>query len=206
MIEKHFDLCTEIAADLQEVRQIWVPSKNLSYIETNQGELIFFSSQFKYQVLGKPSVRLDENFLKDMNVNAKILASEISEQMARYKEDKVTITTSQEWLAHVDAFMSMIDGKCKSLNEAYIWRVEIQMWVELLENQSNPIFQDLAIFLKCHLNSNEDLDGSQDNHHCRELLESEIESANQLAEYLLNHSNDVLREAAERVTEWIASH
>ena len=206
MIEKHFDLCTEIAADLQEVRQIWVPSKNLSYIETNQGELIFFSSQFKYQVLGKASVRLDKNFLKDINVNAKILANEISAQMARFKEDKVPITTSQEWLAHVDSFMSMIDGKCKSLNEAYIWRVEIQMWVDRLQKEENPIFQDLALYLKCHLNSDKDLEGPKDNHYSRELLESEIESAKLLAEYLRSHSNYLLRETAEWIPEWIASH
>ena len=206
MIEKHIGLCTEVAANLQEVRQIWLPSKSLSCIETNQGELVFFSTRDRYQVIGRPSVWLDDNFLKDMNNNAKTLANEITAQVASFRKDGIPIITTPQWLAQMDNFMSIKNERYESLNTADIELVETQMWVELLENQSNPIFQDLAIFLKCHLDSDREVEGSQDNQHYRELLESEVKIANQLAEYLHNHSNEVLREAAEWIPQWIVTH
>ena len=85
-------------------------------------------------------------------------------------------------------------------------KLEIRMWVEFLEIQENPIFQDLASFLNCHLNDNKDPGSAQSNPHFRELLELEINAANNLADFLANHSNELLREGADWIPQWMAAH
>ena len=85
-------------------------------------------------------------------------------------------------------------------------KLEIKMWAKFLETQENPIFQDLASFLNCHLNDNRVAESAQSNPHFRELLESEIDAANKLADFLANHSNELLREGADWIPQWIGVH
>lgn len=85
-------------------------------------------------------------------------------------------------------------------------KLEIKLWVDHLETQDNPIFQDLAGFLKCHLEEDEEVENNAEKPHFRELLASEIEGANKLADFLANHSNDLLREGADWIPQWIDAH
>lgn len=85
-------------------------------------------------------------------------------------------------------------------------KLEIKLWVDHLETQDNPIFQDLASFLKCHLEQDGEVENNAEKPHFRELLASEIEAANKLADFLANHSNDLLREGADWIPQWIDAH
>jgi len=85
-------------------------------------------------------------------------------------------------------------------------KLEIKLWVDHLETQDNPIFQDLAGFLKSHLEEDEEVENNAEKPHFRELLASEIEGANKLADFLANHSNDLLREGADWIPQWIDAH
>jgi hypothetical protein len=84
-------------------------------------------------------------------------------------------------------------------------KVEIQIWADFLRDQENPIFQDVATFLDCHLDEGGNFDNPK-KHLFRELLKSEIESAYKLAEFFSHHSNDLLLETAEWLPEWVESH
>jgi hypothetical protein len=85
-------------------------------------------------------------------------------------------------------------------------KLEIKLWADHLENQDNPIFQDLTGFLKYHLEEDGEVEHAIEKPHYRELLTSEIEAANKLADFLANHSNDLLREGADWIPQWIDAH
>ena len=87
-----------------------------------------------------------------------------------------------------------------------IEKLEIEKWANFLETQENPIFQDFAVFLNCHLNEDEDAESDQIQPHFRELLKSEIDAANKLGDFLADHSNDLLREGAEWIPQWLEAH
>jgi hypothetical protein len=82
-------------------------------------------------------------------------------------------------------------------------KLEIKLWVDFLETQENPIFQDLAVFLNCFLNDDEEVKDDRNPTTFRELLPSEIDAANKLADFLANHSNELLCEGAEWITQWM---
>lgn len=90
--------------------------------------------------------------------------------------------------------------------EEDIEKKEIKMWAEALETQDNPIFQDLVMFLNCFLDNDQEPENLSEKPHYRELLKTEIDAANKLANFLGNHSNDVLREGADWIPQWMADH
>jgi hypothetical protein len=126
--------------------------------------------------------------------------------VGEYRREGRVIISAEAWLAKVDAF----ELKRREWNNR-LWledpeKLEIERWANFLETQENPIFQDLASFLNCHLNVNKAVESAQSNPHCRELLESEIDAANKLADFLANHSNELLREGADWIPQWMEAH
>lgn len=87
-----------------------------------------------------------------------------------------------------------------------IEKLEIEKWANFLETQENPIFQDFAAFLNFHLDNDKGAENLPDKPHFRELLETEIDEANKLGDFLANHSNDVLREGADWIPQWVGAH
>ena len=169
-------------------------------------ELVYISNSEKYQILGEESVKWSEEHFIDIDKTAERLAMEVSEQVEEYRREGRVIISAEAWLAKVDAF----ELKRREWNNR-LWledpeKLEIERWANFLETQENPIFQDLASFLNCHLNVNKAVESAQSNPHCRELLESEIDAANKLADFLANHSNELLREGADWIPQWMEAH
>ena len=169
-------------------------------------ELVYISNSEKYQILGEESVKWSEEHFIDIDKTAERLAMEVSEQVGEYRREGRVIISAEAWLAKVDAF----ELKRREWNNR-LWledpeKLEIERWANFLETQENPIFQDLASFLNCHLNVNKAVESAQSNPHCRELLESEIDVANKLADFLANHSNELLREGADWIPQWMEAH
>ena len=169
-------------------------------------ELVYISNSEKYQILGEESVKWSEEHFIDIDKTAERLAMEVSEQVEEYRREGRVIISAKAWLAKVDAF----ELKRREWNNR-LWledpeKLEIERWANFLETQENRIFQDLASFLNCHLNVNKAVESAQSNPHCRELLESEIDAANKLADFLANHSNELLREGADWIPQWMEAH
>ena len=169
-------------------------------------DLVYISNSEKYKILGEESVKWSEEHFIDIDKTAERLAIEVSEQVKEYRREGRIIINTEAWLAKVDAF-ELIRREWNN----QLWledpeKLEIERWANFLETQENPIFQDLASFLNCHLNVNKAVESAQSNPHCRELLESEIDAANKLADFLANHSNELLREGADWIPQWMEAH
>ena len=169
-------------------------------------ELVYISNSEKYQILGEESVKWSEEHFIDIDKTAERLAIEVSEQVKEYRREGRIIIDTEAWLAKVDAFELIRREWNKQLWLEDPEKLEIERWANFLETQENPIFQDLASFLNCHLNVNKAVESAQSNPHCRELLESEIDAANKLADFLANHSNELLREGADWIPQWMEAH
>ncbi len=206
MFGNDFDVCMDVAENLSGVHHIWVAGGNFSYIALNKGGVIFTSNPEKFQVLGQPSVKWNENHFINMNETGKRLAMEILEQVGEYKREGEVIISAEELLAEVDAFESKKHEWRKRLWVDDIEKLEIERWANFLETQENPIFQDFAEFLNCYLDNDKEAENLPDKPHFRELLESEIDAANKLADFLANHSNDTLCEGAYWIPQWIECH
>jgi hypothetical protein len=196
-------VCMDIAENINGAHHIWVPGKNVSYISLNSDELIFTCNQIKYQVLGHPSARWNTEHFVNIDETAKGLATQILEQVEEYRKEGRVIIGAKEWLAEVEAFyLKEIDWRNRLWVDD-IDKLEIKLWVDFLETQENPIFQDLAVFLNCFLNDDEEVKDDRNPTTFRELLPSEIDAANKLADFLANHSNELLCEGAEWITQWM---
>ena len=206
MFGDNFKVCMDIAENINGAHHRWLVGINISYISLNSDELVFTSNQEKYQVLGHPFVKWNKEHFINIDETAKRLTEEILEQVGEYKrEGKVAITT-EEWLAEVEAFKSKKLEWRKRLWVDDIEKLEIEKWANFLETQENPIFQDFAAFLNYHLDNDKEAENLPEKPHFRELLETEIDTANKLADFLANHSNDVLREGADWIPQWVADH
>ena len=206
MFGYHSQVCMIIAEKLSSSHHYYIAKKNLSYISLNTGELVFTCNQAKFQVLGLPSVKWDKEHFIDIDKTANELVMEILKQAGEYEKGRKPIINAEAWFAEVGAFESK---KCES--DIQLWvddsgKLEIQIWVNFLDTQDNPIFQDLAIFLKCFLEGDVEVENIVEKPHYRELLGSEIEAANKLADFLANHSNDLLCEGADWIPQWIDAH
>ncbi len=180
-------------------------NKGIGYIVSGR-ELVYISNSKKYQILGKESVKWSEEHFIGIDETAKKLAREVLEQVQEYRREGKVIISAEAWLAEVDAFESK---RCEWNNQLWLEdlkKLEIESWANFLETQENPIFRDLASFLNCFLNDNKEAESAQSNPHFRELLESEIDAANKLADFLANHSNNLLREGADWIPQWMAAH
>jgi len=206
MFGNDFEVCMDVAENLSGVCHIWVAGGNFSYIALNKGGVIFTSNPEKFQVLGQPSVKWNENHFINMNETGKRLAVEILEQVGEYEREGEVIISAEELLAEVDAF----ESKKREWNKQFwvddIKKLEIEKWANFLETQENPIFQDFAVFLNCHLNEDQDAESDQIQPHFRKLLKSEIDAANKLGDFLADHSNELLREGAEWIPQWVGAH
>ena len=206
MFGDNFKVCMDIAENISGAHHIWLVGINSSYISLNSGELIFTSNQEKYQVLGHPFVKWNKQHFINIDETAKRLTGEILEQVGEYKREGKVMISAEEWLAGVEAFKLKKHEWPERLWVDDIEKLEIEKWANFLETQENPIFQDLAIFLKCHLGNDKEAENLPEKPHFRELLETEIDTANKLADFLANHSNDVLREGAEWIPQWVEAH
>ena len=206
MFGDNFKVCMDIAENINGAHHRWLVGINISYISLNSDELVFTSNQEKYQVLGHPFVKWNKEHFINRDETAKRLTGEILEQVGEYKrEGKVAITT-EEWLAEIEAFkLKKLEWR-KRLWVDDIEKLEIERWADFLGIQENPIFQDFAAFLNCHLDNDKEAENLPEKPHFRELLETEIDTANKLADFLANHSNDVLREGAHWIPEWMEAH
>ena len=206
MFGYHSRVCMSIAEKLSSSHHYYIARIDLSYISLHTSELVFTCNRVKFQVLGLPSVIWDKEHFIDIDKTANELAMEILKQVEELVKEGKPIISPEVWLAEVVAFESK---KCEWNRELWIdniEKLEIQRWVDFLEMQDNPIFQDLAGFLKCHLEEDEEIENNAEKPHFRELLASEIEAANKLADFLANHSNDLLREGADWIPQWIDAH
>lgn len=206
MFTSYSDVCMAVACNLSGVHNYWLPERNLSYITLDGNELIFYSHQEKFQVLGHASVEWNEEHFIDVDETGKVLAGEILKQLREYEKDGKAIICAKAWLAETDAFAAKSYQWIKELWIDDIKKLEIERWSNFFETQENPIFQDLAEFLKCHLDQDREAKSRPDRLHFRELLESEIGAANKLTKFLGNHSNEVLREGAEWIPQWMKDH
>ena len=206
MFGDNFKVCMDIAENINGAHHRWLVGINISYISLNSGELVFTSNQEKYQVLGHPSVKWNEEHFIDIDETAKGLVVEILEQVGEFKREGKVATSAEEWLAEVEAFkLKKLEWR-KRLWVEDIEKLEIEKWANFLETQENPVFQDFAAFLNCHLNNDKEAENLSEKPHFRELLETEIGTANKLADFLANHSNDVLREGADWIPQWVGAH
>ena len=206
MFGDNFKVCMDIAENINGAHHRWLVGINISYISLNSGELVFTSNQEKYQVLGHPFVIWDKEHFINIDETAKILTGEILEQVEEYKRESKVAISAEEWLAEVEAFkLKKLEWR-KRLWVDDIEKLEIERWTDFLGIQENPIFQDLAAFLNCHLDNDKEAENLPEKPHFRELLKSEIDAANKLADFLANHSNDVLREGADWIPQWVGAH
>jgi hypothetical protein len=206
MFGKDYRVIADITTKIHGAHHIWLAGSTIPYITLNFCELVFFSNQKKYQVLGHPSVKWREEDFLNVAETAHDLAAEILEQVAAYEREGKSILSAETWLAEVAAFESRKRERFQQLWKDDYEKLEIQIWADVLGTQENPIFNDLAVFLKCHLEEDrkpEDVPGKP---HFRELLNSEIEEANALASFLTNHSNEILREGADWIPQWVEGH
>ena len=206
MFGDNFKVCMDIAENINGAHHRRLVGINISYISLNSGELVFTSNQEKYQVLGHPFVIWDKEHFINIDETAKILTGEILEQVEEYKRESKVAISAEEWLAEVEAFkLKKLEWR-KRLWVDDIEKLEIERWTDFLGIQENPIFQDLAAFLNCHLDNDKEAENLPEKPHFRELLKSEIDAANKLADFLANHSNDVLREGADWIPQWVGAH
>ena len=206
MFGDNFKICMAIVENICGAHHHLLAGVNCSYISLNPDKLVFTSNREKYQVLGHPFVKWNIEHFNDIDETAKKLAIEISEQVKEYEREGKAIITTEEWLAQVEAFeLKELEWR-KRLWVDDIEKLEIEKWADFLAIQKNPIMQDLAIFLYCHLDNDKETEDLPENSHFRELLKSEIDAANKLADFLANHSNDLLREGAEWIPEWMEAH
>ena len=206
MFGDNFKVCMDIAENINGAHHRWLVGINISYISLNSGELVFTSNQEKYQVLGHPFVIWDKEHFINIDETAKILTGEILEQVEEYKREGKLAISAEEWLVEVEAFkLKKLEWR-KRLWVDDIEKLEIERWTDFLGIQENPIFQDLAAFLNCHLDNDKEAENLPEKPHFRELLKSEIDAANKLADFLANHSNDVLREGADWIPQWVGAH
>ena len=196
----------DVAENLSGAYNYWRADGNLSYITLNRGELVFTSTREKFQVLGQPSVKWNENHFTNMNETGKRLAGEILEQVREYEIEGKAFISAEEWFAEINAYQSKMREWDRSLWVDDIKRLEIEWWANFFKTQENPIFQDFAVFLDCHLDNYKDEENPQEEARPRELLELEIDAANSLANFFANHSNDVLREGAYWIPQWVGAH
>ena len=206
MFTDNFKVCMDIAENINGARHMRIVGIDFSYISLNSGELIFTSNQKKYQVLGRPPIEWNKEHFIDIDETAKRLAMEILEQVGEYEREGEAIISTKEWLAEVEAF------KLKKLEwRERLWiddikKLEVERWADFLAIQENPIMQDFAIFLNDQLDNDKEPANLPEKPHFRELLKSEIDAANKLADFLANHSNDLLCEGAEWIPQWSACH
>ena len=206
MFRFHSKVCMNIVEELAHSHHYYNIETDLSHICLHNDELVFIATKEKFQILGQPSVKWNQGDLIDIDATAKRLVLEIKKQVSASKNDNQSIATTKEWFVEVGR------NSLKKVNEPdyscleSIEKLETQIWVNHLKNQENPILQDFAIFLGCFLSDDERIESSQSSPHYRELLESEIAEASNLANFLLKHSNELLREGAGWIPEWIAAH
>jgi hypothetical protein len=161
MFGKYFEVCEAVAENLSGVHNYWIVGRNLSYISLNSGGLVFISTQGKFQVLGHPSVKWNKEHFIDLDKTGKRLAGEILKQMGEYEREGEEIISANAWLAEVDAFESKEREWNKQLWLEDIKKLEIKKWADFLETQENPIFQDFAVFLNCHLSEDKDAESDK---------------------------------------------
>jgi hypothetical protein len=201
MFDDSFNVCAAIAENIVGGRHIWVPKSNLSYISLDGGQIVFMSNGEKFQSLGTPSVHWESADFIDIQRTAERLSIAILRQISVFEVGGKAISEDEQ-----NVFKSHIGELDKDYWVNDIDSLEIEWWINFLQTQKNPIFQDLAMFLCCYLNIENESKRIQSNPHYRELLRSEIDSANKLADFLTNHSNRVLREGADWIPEWIEAH
>ena len=195
-----------IAEELAHSHHYYNIERDLSHICLHNDELVFIATKEKFQILGQPLVKWNQGDLIDIDATAKRLVLEIEKQVSAFKNDGQSITTTKEWFVEVGR------NSLKKVNEPdyscleSIEKLETQIWVNHLKNQENLILQDFAIFLGCFLSDDERIESSQSSPHNRELFESEIDEASNLANFLIKHSNELLREGAGWIPEWITAH
>lgn len=206
MFENNSKVCMAITENINGAHHIWIVGTHISYITLNSSQLIFTSNEIKYQVLGHSSIKWNKEHFVNIDETGKRLAMEILEQVGEYKREGKAIISAEEWLAEVKAFESKKLDRRKRLWADDIKKLEMEIWADFLGIQKNPIFQDLADFLNGHLDNDKDVTNLPENPHFRELLKSEIDAANKLADFLANHSNDLLREGSEWIPQWIEAH
>ena len=205
MFGDNFKVSMDIAENIGAHHR-WLVGMNISYISLNSGELVFASNQNRYQVLGHPSVNWNKEHFINIGETAKILTGQILEQVEKHKKEGKPIISAEEWLADLEALkLEKLEWR-RGLWVDDIEKLEIESWADFLRIQENPIFQDLAAFLNFHLEEDEEVENNAEKPHFRELLASEIEAANKLADFLANHSNDLLREGADWIPQWIDAH
>jgi uncharacterized protein YkuJ len=206
MFTDNFKVCMDIAENINGARHMRIVGIDFSYISLNSGELIFTSNQKKYQVLGRPPIEWNKEHFIDIDETAKRLAMEILEQVGEYEREGEAIISTKEWLAEVEAFkLKKLEWR-KRLWIDDIKMLEVERWADFLGIQENPIMQDFATYLNYHLDNDKEPANLPEKPHFRELLKSEIDAANKLADFLTNHSNDLLHEGAEWIPQWIACH
>jgi hypothetical protein len=206
MFRFHSKICIAVAEKLAHSRHYYNIETDLSYICLNNDELVLIATKEKFQILGQPSVKWHQGHLIDIEATAKRLVLEVVKQVSAFENDDKSITTAKEWFVEVGRnSLKKVDETDYSCLES-IKKLETQIWVNHLKNQESPILQDFAIFLCYFLSDDERIESSQSSPHYRELLESEIAEASNLANFLINHSNELLREGAGWIPEWIAAH
>ena len=101
MYGNYFDVCMDIAENLSGAHNYWIAEGPLSYITLNRGELVFTSTREKFQVLGQPSVKWNENHFINMSETGKRLAMEILEQVGEFEREGEVIISAEEWFAEI---------------------------------------------------------------------------------------------------------
>jgi len=206
MFRFHSKICMTIVKELAHSHHYYNPRTDLSYICLRNDELVFIATEKKFQILGQPSLKWDEGHLINMNETGKKLAGEILEQVEQYQREGEAFISAEEWFAELNAYQLKMREWERSFWVDDIKRLEIGWWANFLKTQENPIFQDLAVFLDCHLDNYKDEENLQEEAHLRGLLELEVDAAKILADFFANHSNDVLREGADWIPQWIGAH
>ena len=205
MFGDNFKVSMDIAENIGAHHR-WLVGIDISYISLISGELVFTSNQNRYQVLGHPSVNWNKEHFINISETAKMLTGEILKQVEKHEKEGKPMISAKAWKAELEAF------KLKKLEwRRRLWvddieKLEIERWADFLGIQENPIFQDLAAFLNYHLEEDEEVENITEKPHFRELLASEVEAANKLADFLANHSNNLLREGADWIPQWMDAH
>ena len=160
-------------------------------------DLVYVSNSKKYQILGEEPVKWSENDFKNEKEFVQTLTNRINEQVRNYRNKGQEIMTLERYREVCDEF----EAEHKA---DYLERRELEMWSKAFNSDPNPIFQDLVSFINTHLEI-EEIDSISDSHY-RELTTEELHDATVLARFLGVHSNDLLREGAEWIPEWIEDH
>ena len=206
MFDKSFEVCTAIAENLTGAHHMWHYTTKHSYIYSEGGGMVFISNQEAYRVFGNASVKWNEEDFIDLDKTGKRLSGEILKQMEEYEKEGKANLSFEEWFTEVSAFELKQREWNKQIWVDDIEKLEVKRWANFLETQENPIFQDLAEFLNCHIDNDKQAENLPDRPHFRELLESEIAAAKKLEDFLASHSNDLLREGADWIPQWVGAH